>query len=242
MITALIILSGLPLYQMAFSKQTGDVDKLRCTFYITYTPDSGPVDLKKSKIVCKSKKSISVEDYELISEDPTQPCNFTLTFKVSKTRGKLTKASVVCVPPNTISLPPSPTPSPSPSPSPSPAMNEELAKMDAALGSPVTISCYQCLRENAPQCIPLCFPFPWLKECISCVVMFAPQCLGPCGLPTAADKYDKILDNTCEAVPEFDPFRCVVTKNNCDPGFVPVPLPIFGIRFGCACKCELVPE
>ena len=164
-------------------KQTGDVGDTRCTFYITYTPDSGPVDLKKSKIVCKTKKTFTVEDYELISEDPTQPCNFTLTFKVSKKTGvKLQKASVVCVPPNTISLPPSPTPSPSPSPSPAPAMNEELAKMDAALGSPVTISCYQCLRENAPQCIPLCFPFPWIKpECISCIVMFAPQCLGPCG-------------------------------------------------------------
>merc|ERR1719206_908085 len=186
MITALIILSALPLYQMALLKQEGDVGNTKCVFYIAYTPDSGPVDLKKSKIVCKSKKPISVEDYELISENPTQPCNFTLTFKVSKTKGKLTKASVVCVPPNTISLPPSP--------SPSPAMNEELAKMDAALGSPVTISCYQCLRENAPQCIPLCFPFPWVKpECISCIVMFAPQCLGPCGFPSAADKYDKIL-------------------------------------------------
>merc|ERR1719206_588504 len=234
MITALIILSALPLYQMALLKQTEVVDNVSCFFSITYTPDSGPVDLRKSKIACKKTK--------LISDNPTQPCNFTLTFKVSR-KGKFQKASVVCVPPNTISLPPSPTPSPSPSPSPAPAMNEELAKMDAALGSPVTISCYQCLRENAPQCISLCFPFPWIKpECISCIVMFAPQCLGPCGFPSAADKYDKILDNTCEAVPEFDPFRCVVTKDNCDPGFVPVPLPIIGIRFGCACKCEPVPE
>merc|ERR1712002_136244 len=116
MITALIILSALPFYQMALLKQGGDVGNVKCYFYIDYTPDSGPVDLKKSRIVCKTKKPISVEDYQLISDDPTQPCNFTLTFKVSKTKGKLQKASVVCVPPNTISLPPSPTPSPSPSP------------------------------------------------------------------------------------------------------------------------------
>merc|ERR1719320_881533 len=139
MITALIIISALPLYQMAFLKQTAqDVGDASCSFYITYTPDSGPVDLKKSKIICKTKKAFTVEDYELISDDPTQPCTFTLTFKVDKKKSRLQKASVVCVPPNTISLPPSPTPSPtpspSPSPSPSPAMNEELAKMDAALG------------------------------------------------------------------------------------------------------------
>merc|ERR1719430_3020879 len=123
MIRALILLWLFPFYQMAVLEQTATVEigstEVKCSFTLSYTPPSGPVNLKKSKLSCKSKKPLKKSDYKLISEDPKQPCTFTLSFVVKGGKGKFSKADVVCT--TEPSPSPSPAPGPAPSPSPSPA-------------------------------------------------------------------------------------------------------------------------
>merc|ERR1719427_491668 len=171
MIRAFLLLWLLPFCQMAVLEQTAAVEigstEVKCSFTLSYTPPSGPVDLKKSKLSCKSKKLLKKSGYKLISEDETQPCTFTLSFVVKGGKGKFSKADVACT--TEPSPSPAPAPAPSPAPSPSPVVNE----MDSLLVSTGIFECYECMNEFVPQCILHCIPDPFNKDCVGCLIRFA---------------------------------------------------------------------
>ena len=53
--------------------------------------------------------------------------------------------------------------------------------IDAEISETANFGCLSCLKEHAPQCIPLCFPNPFRKPCIKCLLTAAVECLEPCG-------------------------------------------------------------
>merc|ERR1719312_1673010 len=110
-----------------------------------------------------------------------------------------------------------------------PSMDDQLSKKG-------NFDCLSCLTKNAPQCIPLCFPNPFTKPCISCIITAAVECLKDCGLPKTAALVDH---NSCTARPDAQG-DCGVYKDNCEPGSVAVPSKISfpPLPYFCVCSCE----
>merc|ERR1719153_1319179 len=129
MMRVFILLCLLPVFQMIVQKEkvkSGSSTYL-CAFKLKYTPSA--VDLRKSLLKCspKSKRTFKVENYDLKSKDPTQPCEFKLTFLVKMGTGKFIEAEVKCKLPTTLTTPAETTTTTSP---------EVINKQDALLASP----------------------------------------------------------------------------------------------------------